>query len=362
VPWRWEKTPISGVHLDAAGLVALADLSTIAQRTALSGTSSWLDVFAICPGIHKQQDATELNQSEYPTTAAMTTGYVFRVENQATAFYLQQIGKSGHLITLEVTSPDPPVSSMKGYFQRALPNSLLGMLTGGLYISIIILTILAISLMVAIKEFWGVAILFMLMFARLLNVVVIRRRVQRGAEWKGAAEPGVKGDLLILVSQDRWVRMRGLVDDIKAVTSGTWLDDMSMIEGPMVSIATLLVYLSAALAANTNQIGSIIILIVLLLNVALLALANDFSKTSEGLTLYGRRVHKDPKKPPQKFNRRLDLAEMLIKQTGRKDWAIRLGLINGDWTGDAREAKEDSEKTPEKSEVKLTDSIEGLRV
>ena len=80
----------STVSLDAAGLVALADLTTIGIRMALTGTSALLDVFVLCPGIHRQQAAPELHGGEYPACGAMTTGYVFRVENPATVLYLQR--------------------------------------------------------------------------------------------------------------------------------------------------------------------------------------------------------------------------------------------------------------------------------
>src|SRR3954463_11983732 len=72
--------------LDAAGLVALADITTAQERTALTGTSSLLDLLVLVPGIHLQQNATELNRGEYPACAALTTGYVFRIENPATVY------------------------------------------------------------------------------------------------------------------------------------------------------------------------------------------------------------------------------------------------------------------------------------
>ena len=66
----WSSTPLPNISLDAAGLLALADLSTIAERTALTGNASLWDVLILCPGIHRQQTATELNRGEY---AAITT-------------------------------------------------------------------------------------------------------------------------------------------------------------------------------------------------------------------------------------------------------------------------------------------------
>lgn len=66
------KTP--KISLDAAGLVALADLSTLQARTALTGTSTLLDLLVICPGIYLQQKAINLNEGEYPACGAMTSG------------------------------------------------------------------------------------------------------------------------------------------------------------------------------------------------------------------------------------------------------------------------------------------------
>lgn len=103
---------VPSISLDAAGLIALADLDTIARRTALLGTAPLVDAFLLCPGIHRQQKALDLNQAELPPTAAMTTGYVFRVENQATVAYLQRVGVTGQLTTLTV-SPRIQTASSK---------------------------------------------------------------------------------------------------------------------------------------------------------------------------------------------------------------------------------------------------------
>ena len=65
--WSYLGTtsPLPKVTLDAAGLLALADLSAIAERTALVGGASLLDIFVLCPGIHRQQAAVDLNKGEY---------------------------------------------------------------------------------------------------------------------------------------------------------------------------------------------------------------------------------------------------------------------------------------------------------
>ena len=99
------KESLTGISLEAAGLVALADLSTIKERTALVGSVSLLDILFLAPGIHTQQEASNVNGGELPVTGAMTTGYVFRIENQATVSYLQRIGEPGALVTIQVDSP-----------------------------------------------------------------------------------------------------------------------------------------------------------------------------------------------------------------------------------------------------------------
>lgn len=56
----WTNNPIPNFSLSASGLIMLADLSTLAHRTALRGGSSWLDFLLLVPGLHYQQAADEL--------------------------------------------------------------------------------------------------------------------------------------------------------------------------------------------------------------------------------------------------------------------------------------------------------------
>ena len=70
--FQWNTNPFANLSLDSNGLIALADLGTIAQRTALTGGASFLDTFLLCPGIHRQQTATELNKGEYVLTCYHT--------------------------------------------------------------------------------------------------------------------------------------------------------------------------------------------------------------------------------------------------------------------------------------------------
>ena len=308
--------PIAGVSLDATGLIALADLTTIAKHTALSGTSSFLDLLVLCPGIHRQQYATELNGGELPPTAALTSGYVFRVENQATVFYLQKMGVPGHLVTLRVEETKAGVGK-PGHNSRRKSVTLASLL----YTIPVVLTLTALAFVILLQDWWALAVLLILILARTLNAIVVKRRSVPG--WKGVKEPGIKGDLLILLSQDRWIRLQGPVDALKAVTAGQWLRDVTFWESSLTATATLLIYINAAVTGNASQAGQITILALLLLSVGLVALSNE---VQESLYMHGCRVRVDGE--PKKYARRLDLADELIKFTGRDDWAIRLGMIN----------------------------------
>ncbi|KAF9055351.1 hypothetical protein BDZ89DRAFT_1055944 [Hymenopellis radicata] len=303
------RNSITGLSLDAAGLVALADLSGISRRTALTGTASVPDIFFLAPGIHTQQSASKVNDGELPTTGAMTTGYVFRIENQATVHYLQNIGKPGSLVTVSVD----PVAGRVPQELFTFPSLLYG--TG------IALTVACLVFFVIVHDFWALGVLLMLITARFLNMVVIKRRTQIG--WKGAPEPDVHGDLLILLSQDRWVRMQGLVDDLKAVTAGQWLRDETTFEGFASASATLLVYVAAALASNASTLGSLCLAVLLLVSSALLGLCNSLTRD---LHMFGRRTHVIS--GPKTYKRRLDMANELIRENGgRNDWAIAMGLV-----------------------------------
>jgi len=171
-----------------------------------------------------------------------------------------------------------------------------------------------------IRDWWGLGVVGMLMLARLINIIVIKRRSRLG--WKGALEPGVKSDLLILLSQDRWVRMQGWVDDVKAVTAGQWLKEPDAAESFGTAVATLLVYSSAAVASNSATIGGLLIALLLLVTTALLGLCNSATKV---LHMFDRTVY--VMGDAKSYDRRLSMVRELIDEAGRDDWAIGMGLI-----------------------------------
>jgi hypothetical protein len=84
------KIDVPSLSLDAAGLVALTDLAPLQARTALTGTESYLDAFVLCPGLHLQQKAQALSQGERPERGEINKGFVFRIENPATVYFLQK--------------------------------------------------------------------------------------------------------------------------------------------------------------------------------------------------------------------------------------------------------------------------------
>jgi hypothetical protein len=316
----WSRSPSPNISLDAAGLVALADIKTIALRTALTGTSAFLDTFVLCPGIHRQQSAPELNGGEYPACGAMTSGYVFRIENPATVLYLQKVGLTGQLTTLSVskanrleTQPSKFLSTIFTFHSTSVASSIA-------YLVAVCMTVVALVLLALSEDWWGLVVIVFLCISRLCNVIIIRRRTN--VSWQGAPEPGVKGDLLILLSQDRWIRMQGMVDDLKAVSSGQWLREMTFVESSIAAFATLLVYLDAALASNVNQAGKFILVILLIASAGILAIANE---TTQMLHMHGRVIKVEG--PRARYKRRLDMVEQLIKESGRDDWAMRMGMI-----------------------------------
>lgn len=219
----WAREYLTNISLDAAGLIALTDLTTIARRTALVGGASFADCLTICPGIHKQGLAVKLHTGEYPACANMSSGYVFRVENQGTVQYLQRVGRTGCLVTLRVREDRSRLQPWRWLIDLSGPcDSVL------LYLLVMLLTAAALAFMIAIEDGWGLAILVALIVSRLIMSISVKRR--DSPDWHGAREPGVRGSLLILLSQDRWLRLEGMVDDLKAVTSGQFLRDTAFTE------------------------------------------------------------------------------------------------------------------------------------
>jgi hypothetical protein len=104
----WTSKPFPALTLSAGGLLALADLQTIAQRTALTGGASWMDSLVLAPGIQYQAAADELF---WKGAAASIVDVVdehggaavsMKFANAATWHYIQRVAKPGETVTLNV--------------------------------------------------------------------------------------------------------------------------------------------------------------------------------------------------------------------------------------------------------------------
>ncbi|KAJ4294114.1 hypothetical protein N0V90_007804 [Kalmusia sp. IMI 367209] len=255
--------------------------------------------------------ANDLHKGEYPACAALTSGYVFRIENPATVHFLQRVGRTSCLTSLEV--------STKASSSRFLPIRGKVLASLGHYAAAVC-SILAAQRLYVLDDAWGLFFISNLALIRLINFAVLRHHSQPG--WFGAPEPGIQGDLFIILSQDRWLRIHGLVDDLKALTSETWLSEPTTLESSFNAIAKVLIYANVAVAGHTTDAGVYTITSMLLVNSGPLALDN--LRVSK-LKMYERTMKFVS--GPKRYSRRRDLAEQLIKESGRDDWAVAIGLI-----------------------------------
>lgn len=103
----WTHTPIPNFSLSAAGLLVLADLNTIAQRTSLRGGSSWFDSLLLAPGLHYQQAADEVAFGDAKTLVAVEIQpdgkpASHQIVNQAVVNYVLRTAKEGETVVLDV--------------------------------------------------------------------------------------------------------------------------------------------------------------------------------------------------------------------------------------------------------------------
>ncbi|KAK6007788.1 hypothetical protein QM012_004602 [Aureobasidium pullulans] len=95
------------------------------------------------------------------------------------------------------------------------------------------------------------------------------------------------------------------------------------LENAVSALATVLVYLDAALTSNASQLRQIILLALLIGSAGFSAVANE---QTEALHMHGRvlQVQKERKA----YDRRLSMAKEVINASGTSDWALKLGLVN----------------------------------
>ncbi|KAI1154371.1 hypothetical protein F4825DRAFT_411872 [Nemania diffusa] len=300
---KWTQTPIPGVDISAAGLLALADISTIAQRTRISG-ASWLDALLLAPGLHYQQAAdavlSELPSPYKAVESADGKTSTYNVANTATLQYLERVCRAGERVVVDVGAV--PRRSYLPYNdgqrkrrsrgQRGViwrdQEAGIGWLSQVLYLASPLLTITAFVFMVLLQEWWGVAAFAGLMFSRILNIWIIKQRTN----WPKIPppestphDPNPLTEYVVDLGRGRVVCLRGLASDLQAITATKWLRDQTHVEGYLEAAAKLTVYLVAAFSGNLTQIGSIIFLGLLLITAGLLGLSNAHAKA---FTMYGR--------------------------------------------------------------------------
>ncbi|KAI1823713.1 hypothetical protein F4861DRAFT_305609 [Xylaria intraflava] len=301
---NWPQKPIPNVDISAAGLLALADLGTIAQRTRISG-ASWLDTLLLAPGLHYQQAVdTVLNELPSPYHAVESVDgktSTYNIANTATLRYLERVGRTDQRIVVDVGKAPQrsyfPYGEQRTRRKRSAiwgdQEAGIGWLSQLLYLASPLLTIMAFVFMVLFREWWGVAVLLALMFSRLLNIWVIKQRASRPKIFKSdlnksrsdSDDSDVLTEYVVDLGHGRIVCLRGLASDLQAITATSWLRDQTHIEGYLEAASKLIVYLVAVLSGNLSQIASIIFIGLLVTTAGLLGLSNAHAKA---FTMHGR--------------------------------------------------------------------------
>lgn len=260
----------------------MADLTTTANRTALTGTASWIDILVLAPGLHYQQKAESIGQphpaTPLPEVTNLHTGAVSRVTNTATINYLQRIDRTDKTVIIDVGIASPGQRThIRGqrsqvYQSESPPGSKLSTL---LYSFGPLLTFTSIILVIVIEDYWALGLILALMLARALNVWIIRQRVAE--QPPPSNHPNVHQCWWVLVDEHHRICLRGLRHDLEAITTGTWMRAKTSVEGWMEAASKLVVYLVAVFSGNQTQSGDIILMVLLGLSAVLLALSNYFA-------------------------------------------------------------------------------------
>ncbi|EXJ63864.1 hypothetical protein A1O7_00199 [Cladophialophora yegresii CBS 114405] len=354
-------TPISPLHTHLALTGPGTGIGSVGKSYFLSLFTSTL---TLCLGLQTPLGPTTLNGGEYPACAALTTGYVFRVENAATVAFLQKMTRTGCLMRFEVgDAPAAEVetgsearadshsqargedvsssSTSTSHRRSSLPNLSVACLPTTILLSWTFFPLRASSFDVVSATPSFICSLTLLLLSRLLATIAFLDRTRAGSQsgWHGAPEPGVHGDLLILLSEDRWARMSGLVDDLKAVTSGRWLASrrrdgaagvVSLSASTLMDClewtAAMMVWVEVVVLGGASDLEKAMLVGTVVAGHLILVYENA---RAAQMVMKGRVVNvaKGPS-AVKRYVRRLDMARELIREVGRSDFAVRLGLIN----------------------------------
>ncbi|KAK4181380.1 hypothetical protein QBC36DRAFT_296742 [Triangularia setosa] len=322
----WNPKPFRGISLSAGGLLALADLQTIAKRTVITGGASWADAFLLAPGLHYQQAAGDLSRKG--TGVSAITKIVdqsnnrevnLELNNAATAEYIQSIAKPGQEVVLNITGCAKSTGkrymlrrsdsgkSAVAWLDEGVGGGGLGWFSHLLYLSTLVLTVATITLAVLFRDWWCLMSILGYMTSRILNIYIIKRRTAAPREDdedklsqyhshsssssfsnSGSSRHRSRSRVsqyahraatyLISFGGDDTktaVRLRGKISDLKAVTSDAWLRSKTNVEGYLEATAKLIVWIVAALSGNMTQVGSLMMMVLLILSAGLLAVSNS---------------------------------------------------------------------------------------
>jgi hypothetical protein len=223
-----------------------------------------------------------------PEAVNLNTGTTMAVTNTATIGYLQRIGSMEKPVILDVGGEGGGMKRNrenkrravvalgpqgKEYHATRLRSSKISMI---LYLAGPVLTVVAMTLMILTRDWWGVGIICALMLARVLNIWIIRQRIK--VKPAVAKTPNIHENWWVNLDGNN-ICLRGLAHDLDAITTGSWMRDKTNIEGYVEAMAKLIVYMVAVFSGNVFQTGNIILLVLLLSSAALLALSNARSDT-----------------------------------------------------------------------------------
>ncbi|KAJ0123575.1 hypothetical protein J7T55_012040 [Diaporthe amygdali] len=379
----WTSTPIHNFSLSAAGLLVLADLNTIAQRTSLRGGSSWLDSLLLAPGLHYQQAADELAHGDSKILSAVEIRpdgkpVSHQIVNQAVVNYVLRTAKEGETVVLDVG--EIPVKSRSWRTgrngrggQRAsvyaggwggggrvdLPD--LGWTAHLLYLASPLLTCVAIVLIILVGDWWALAMMGALMLSRILNIFVIKQRSRPKPKilpppfsQPPAFAPEVAHitQYTININPVTTVILRGLSTDLQALTTTVWLRPKTHAEGYLEAIAKVLVYLVAACSGNATQAGNLVLLVLLLVSGGLLALSNAQVR---GLRSGGRVVAPSPE---DRHTRHRNSGSVWSSESSRSSGGGGRVVHNGGGHRSRARRRETTESWPESSDLSSLKSSE----
>ncbi|KAF4587181.1 hypothetical protein GQ602_003874 [Ophiocordyceps camponoti-floridani] len=310
----WTATPIANLTLSAGGLLALADLNTVANRTVVAGGSSWLDALVLAPGLHYQQAADALDEQGAEAVAvAVEVGDGFErrhvVSNAALVAFLRRlwldaterplmldVSRAGagekrlgrrlsRLVCRRPRLPSPTRSSSSSASSSGLPLQV-DRLSHILYLLSPLLTTTASTFMMLLGDWWGLTFIIALMVSRSLNIWTIKQRTlpitTQLLSTLPIKPPSPLDDpnddrpteYAIDLGDNRTALLVGLGSDLRALTTRTRLRPQTVLGGYLEAGSKLLVYMVAALSGNLSQAGAMVLMVLLLVSAGLLGLSN----------------------------------------------------------------------------------------